>query len=150
MEFFSVISSIGVIIAIPILIYLFIRAKKDMDSDVINRTEDFEKIKKELDSKSRTIDSKYELMKSLDDRFFKKYQECLQLIDMKMAVMKLDREDRRIYKDRFHDLVIRINENENNNVDIQKEVVRLHSIIAINESRISSLENKLASKKDNI
>jgi uncharacterized membrane-anchored protein YhcB (DUF1043 family) len=150
MEFFSVISSIGVIIAIPILIYLFIRAKKDMDSDVINRTEDFEKIKKELDSKSRTIDSKYELMKSLDDRFLKKYQECLQLIDMKMAVMKLDREDRRIYKDRFHDLVIRINENENNNVDIQKEVVRLHSIIAINESRISSLENKLASKKDNI
>lgn len=142
MDFISILPDIGAILAVLLVAFLFMRAKKDWESDTENRNEDYENFKKTLDNRCKILDLRQKEIEEMKNKFYREVNDALAHIDRKLAILHIDREDRKVYKDRFHDLILRISEIELSLNDQKKEVISLNSRLKIKEGKLPELRNK--------
>src|SRR5690349_1667269 len=112
MDYLSFIPDIGAILTTLGVAYLFLRAKKDWESDTSNRNEDYETFKRSLENRCKILDLRQKEIDEMKSKFYREVNDALAHIDKKLAILHIDREDRRVYKDRFHDLILRMSETD--------------------------------------
>lgn len=133
---------IGAILGTLLVAFLFFRAKKDWANNAHNRDEDYENFKRLLDNKCKILEIRQKEIEEMKSKFYREVNDALAHIDKKLAILHIDREDRRVYKDRFHDLTLRLSERDMEFNELKKEVVTLHSRFKINEGESSTIRNK--------